>query len=191
MKKLVPLLPLVALAGCISIGPKAPKVLLTLATTSMVQPGIDRTATATNTILVLTPTAPVAIATTRIPVYDGGMTLAYVEATAWNEVPAQAMQRVMSETIAARTAHVVLDPRQAIGVPAMRLSGQIQKFGVNPQAMQVVIVFDAQVARRDGRLDARRFEARTPVGAVEGAEVGMALNTAANDLAAQIADWVK
>lgn len=191
MKKLILLLPLLSLGACISFGPKPPKVLLTLATTSAVQAGTDRTATAANTILVLTPTSPVTIATTRIPVYDGSAELSYVATTAWNEPPAQALQRVMSETIAARTARVVLDPRQIIGTPAMRLSGQLQKFGVDPQAMQAVVVFDAQVARQNGIIDVRRFEAHAPLTAVDGTQVGTALNVAANDLAVQIAAWVK
>ena len=183
--------PLLALTGCISFGPKTPKTLLTLTTSAAVPVGATRAATATNTILVLTPTAPVSIATVRIPVYDGATELSYVVSTAWNEPPAHALQRLLSETIPVRTGRIVLDPRQVIGDPAMRLSGQLQRFGVDPQAMQAVAVFDAQVARPGGTVEVRRFEARAPLGAVEGQASGVALNAAANDLAAQIADWVK
>lgn len=191
MKKLLFLLPVVAaLAGCISFGPKAPKSLLTLSTTSAVPANAVRTASPTNTILVLTPTAPVAIATTRIPVYDGASNLSYVADSAWNEAPGRAIQRLLSETITARTAKIVLDPRQFSTSAAMKLSGQLQRFGVDPAAMQVVVVFDAQLSRGADRVETRRFEARAPLSQVEGVAVGAALNAAANDLSAQVAAWV-
>lgn len=191
MKKALLLVPAVALlAGCISFGPKAPKSLLTLTTSSTVPTDAVRTATPTNTILVLTPTAPVAIATTRIPVYDGASNLSYVADTAWNEAPGRAMQRLLSETITARTTKIVLDPRQFSTNAAMKLSGQLQRFGVDPGAMQVVVVFDAQLSRSSDTVETRRFEARAPISQVEGHIVGAALNRAANDLATQIAGWV-
>ena len=185
------LMPLLALTACVSFGPKPPKTLLTLTTTAAIPPGTTRTATNANTILVLTPTAPVAINTVRIPVYDGSNELSYVTATAWNEPPARALQRLLSETIPVRSGRVVLDPRQVLADPAMRLSGQLQRFGIDPQAMQAVAVFDAQVARPGGVVEVRRFEARAPLSAIDGPAVGGALNAAANDLAGQVADWVK
>lgn len=191
MKKLLFLLPAVALvSGCVSFGPKAPKSLLTLTTTSTVPANAVRTATPTNTILVLTPTATAAITTTRIPVYDGASDLSYVKDSAWNEAPARAMQRLISETVTARTAKIVLDPRQFSTAASMKLSGQLQRFGVDPRAMQVVVVFDAQLSRSADTVETRRFEARAPLSEVEGHLAGAALNAAANDLAAQIAAWV-
>lgn len=191
MKKTLILLPAVALlSGCISFGPKPPKALLTLTTSSPVAANAVRTASADNTILVLTPTAPVSIATTRIPVYDGATNLSYVADSAWNEAPARALQRLLSETITARTAKVVLDPRQFSTGAAMKLSGQLQRFGVDPSAMQVVVVFDAQLSRNADTVETRRFEARAPLSEIEGHAAGAALNAAANDLAAQVAAWV-
>lgn len=191
MKKSLILFPaIVLLAGCISFGPKAPKALLTLTATSPVPANAVRTATATNTILVLTPTAPVAIATARIPVYDGASNLSYVKDAAWNEAPARAMQRLISETVTARTAKIVLDPRQFSAGAAMKLSGQLQRFGIEPGSMQVVAVFDAQLSRSADAIETRRFEVRAPLTAIDGPNAGAALNRAANDLATQIAAWV-
>lgn len=191
MNKFLILVPAVALiAGCVSFGPKAPKSLLTLTTTSTIPANAVRTATPTNTILILTPTATAAIATTRVPVYDGASNLAYVADSAWNETPARAMQRLISETVTARTAKIVLDPRQFSTSAAMKLSGQLQRFGVDPGAMRVVVVFDAQLSRSADTVETRRFEASAPLSAVEGPAVGAALNVAANDLATQIATWV-
>jgi cholesterol transport system auxiliary component len=179
------------LGGCVSFGPKAPKTLMTLTTSATVPTESVRQASAENTVLILTPTASAAVATVRIPVYDGATMLSYVADGAWNEPPARAIQRLLSETVMARTAKIVLDPRQFGANPAMRLSGQLQRFGVDPNAMQAVIVLDAQLSREAGRVETRRFEARSPVGAIDAAQSGTALNRAANDLATQVADWVK
>jgi len=178
------------LGGCVSLGGKAPKTLMTLTTSAAVPLDTVRQASGENTILILTPTANAAVATVRIPVYDG-TTLAYVADGAWNEPPVRAVQRLLSETVTARTAKIVLDPRQFGANPALRLSGQLQRFGVDPVGMQVVVTYDAQLSREAGRIETRRFEARAPVTSVEAAPVGTALNRAANDLAAQVADWVK
>lgn len=181
---------IVALGGCVSLGGKAPKTLLMLTTSATVPVDSVRQATSDNTILILTPTASAAIATTRIPVYDG-TALSYVADGAWNEPPVRAIQRLLSETVTARSAKIVADPRQFGASPAMRLSGQLQRFGVDPVAMQAVITLDAQLSRDSGRVEARRFEAKVPIAAVEAALVGTALNRAANVLSAQVADWVK
>ncbi|MDX2300790.1 MAG: ABC-type transport auxiliary lipoprotein family protein [Xanthomonadaceae bacterium] len=179
----------VLLAGCLSFGGKPPRMLMTLSSAAQVDPGVTRNVTGDNTVLILTPTSTAAVATVRIPVYDGG-TLAYVAQGAWNELPNRAMQRLLSETVTARTSRVVLDPRQFGANPAMRLSGQLQRFGIDPGAMQAVVTLDAQLSRGD-RIETRRFEARAPLGKVEAGQAGAALNRAANDVAAQVADWLK
>ncbi|UVO54760.1 ABC-type transport auxiliary lipoprotein family protein [Sphingomonas sp. SUN039] len=181
---------LLLLGGCVSFGGKPPKMLMTLTTSATVPTDAVRQASAENTVLILTPTANAAVQTVRIPVYDG-TALAYVADGAWNEPPVRAIQRLLSETVTARTAKIVLDPRQFGASPAMRLSGQLQRFGIDPNAMQAVATFDAQLSREGGRVETRRFEARAPLAAVDAAQAGTALNRAANDLAMQVADWVK
>lgn len=180
----------IGLGGCVSLGGKAPKTLMTLTTSAAVPLDTVRQASADNTILVLTPAANAAVATVRIPVYDG-TALAYVADGAWNELPVRAVQRLLSETVTARSAKIVLDPRQFGVTPTMRLSGQLQRFGIDPVGMQAVITYDAQLSREAGRVETRRFEAKVPVASIEAAPAGTALNRAANDLAAQVADWVK
>jgi cholesterol transport system auxiliary component len=178
------------LGGCLSFGAKAPKTLMILTTSASVPVGTGRQAAADNTVLILTPTANAAVSTVRIPVYDGTV-ISYVADGAWNEPPVRAIQRVLSETVTARTAKIVLDPRQFGTNPEMRLSGQLQRFGIDPVAMQAVITFDAQLSRDAGRVETRRFEAKAPLAAIDAPQAGTALNRAANDLAAQVADWVK
>jgi len=181
---------LASLGGCVSLGGKAPKTLMTLTTSAAVPVDTVRRASADNTILILTPTAAASVATARIPVYDG-TALAYVADGAWNEPPVRGVQRLLSETVTARSATVVLDPRQFGANPAMRLSGQLQRFGVDPLGMQAVITYDAQLSREAGRIETRRFETKVPIATIDAAPVGTALNRAANELAAQVADWVK
>ena len=181
---------LLGLGGCLSFGAKAPKMLMMLMTSASVPVGTVRQAAADNTVLILTPTANAAVSTVRIPVYDG-TAISYVAAGAWNEPPVRALQRVLSETVTARTTKIVLDPRQFGTNPAMRLSGQLQRFGIDPVAMQAVITFDAQLSRDASRVETRRFEAKAPLAAIDAPQAGTALNRAANDLAAQVADWVK
>jgi cholesterol transport system auxiliary component len=178
------------LGGCLSFGGKPPKTLMTLTTSATVPTDAVRQASTDNTVLILTPTANAAVQTVRIPVYDG-TTLAYVADGAWNEQPVRAVQRLLSETVTARTTKIVLDPRQFGASPAMRLSGQLQRFGIDPNTMQAVVTFDAQLSRDAGRVETRRFEAKAPVAAIDANQAGAALNRAANDLAAQVADWVK
>jgi cholesterol transport system auxiliary component len=178
------------LSGCLSFGGKPPKTLMALTTSAVVPVDAVRQASADNTMLILTPTANAAVSTVRIPVYDG-TAISYVADGAWNEPPVRAIQRLLSETVTARTAKIVLDPRQYGANPAMRLSGQLQRFGIDPAGMQAVITFDAQLSRDAGRVETRRFEAKAPVATIDAAQSGTALNRAANDLAAQVADWVK
>ena len=54
-----------------------------------------------------------------------------------------------------------------------------------------MITFDAQLSRDASRVETRRFEAKAPLAAIDAPQAGTALNRAANDLAAQVADWVK
>ena len=179
------------LAGCISLGAKPPKALLTLTPAAMTPAGTTRTADSGDTITVLAPVVPAALATARIPVYDGGSELAYVKDAAWNEPPARLFQRVLSETVAVRTGKVVLDFRQSSLDPGTRVSGQLMRFGIDPVAMQAVVIYDGIVSRAKGGIATRRFEARAPIAVIEGRVVGSALNTAGNDVAVQVADWVK
>jgi cholesterol transport system auxiliary component len=64
------------------------------------------------------------------------------------------------------------------------------RFGVDASSRTAVVVFDAAIAR-GADIRTRRFEARVPVAEIEAQTVGAALNQAANQVAAEVADWVK
>jgi cholesterol transport system auxiliary component len=183
-KSLIALL-LLPLAGCVSLGGKPPKQLLTLNATEKVAAGVTRT-----TVTILAPSAAAAIMALRVPVFRGGVAIAYVKDAAWVDSPVRLFQRLLSETVAARTGKIVLDLRQYTADPGLRVQGNLQMFGIDEGKGDAVVTFDAVIVRAKG-LDSRRFEARVPVGVIDAESVGPALNEAANKVAADVADWVK
>ncbi len=179
-----------ALSGCISFGSKPPPYLLTLTSAATVPAATSRTAAVGEAVTVVTPTVPQALATARVPVVSNGTAIAYVKDAQWVDTPNALFGRLLSETIAARTGRVVLDPQQFTFDPGTRLTGQLQSFGVDSDTMEAVVLYDAALARGADRVETRRFEARVPIAAVETAAVGSALNQAANQVATEVAAWI-
>jgi cholesterol transport system auxiliary component len=179
------------LSACISFGPKPPPSLLTLTAASALSANPGRLVDARQAIIINVPTVPQAIATTRVPVSVDATAIAYVENALWVEAPARLFQRLLSETIAAKTGKVILDPKQTALVPAMQLSGQLLRFGVDEASRDAVIVYDAVLTRDAGKtVMTRRFEARSNAATITAKPVGEALNLAANKIATEIATWV-
>ena len=133
---------------------------------------------------------PQELATLRVPVTKGGISVAYLKDAQWVEQPNALFARLLSETIAAATGRVVLDPRQFSLDPGTRLTGQLQAFGRDADTMEVVARYDAALARGGDNVETHRFEARVKVSAAEPAAVSPALNQAANQIAADVARWI-
>jgi cholesterol transport system auxiliary component len=190
MKAQLPILALatLTLSAC-SLGGKAPDLLLTLTPEQAVPVQGGTTSSAENAITVVRPSVPQALSTTRIPVTNG-QSLAYLKDAFWADTPDQLFRRLLSETIGARTGRTVLDPLQFNFNPGNRLTGQLQAFGLDAQRMEAVVTYDAALARGAELVTTRRFEARVPVSAADRNAVAPALNQAANQVAAQVADWV-
>jgi cholesterol transport system auxiliary component len=188
--KLMAALPLaLALAACFGGG--APSQLLTLTAAEMRPAAAPRSAGQGEAITVAVPSVPQALRTNRIPVYVSETSIQYLADAAWVENPGALFARLLGETIAARTGRVVLDPSQYSHDPGTRLTGTLVKFGLDPGRMEVVIVYDAAMARGpNGGVTTNRFEARVPVAEATAAAVAPALNEAANQLAAQVAAWI-
>lgn len=185
------LAPLALLGGCFSFGADPPAELLTLTPSAAVAPGTSQAAGAGEAITIVTPTVPAALATPRVPVYASDTSIAYVKDTQWVEQPNKLFQRLLSETVAARTGRPVLSPRQFSFDPGTRIAGQLVNFGIDAASRQAVVTFDAAVSRQGGAsVETRRFEARTPVAEIERAAVGAALNDAANRVAGDVAAWI-
>ena len=178
------------LAGCISFGAKPPPSLLTL--TAAAAPAVGQDQTGTRSITIDVPVTPQALATARVPVQTGPTAIAYVEKALWAEPPARLFARLLADTATARTGRVVVSSVQAVGDPGAHLGGELRTFGIDGQTREAVVTFDASLVRQANRggLDKRRFEVRVPVAAIDAASVGPALNDAANQVAAQVANWV-
>jgi cholesterol transport system auxiliary component len=177
-----------AVAGC-SFGPKVPPVLMRLTSDAQLSAS-SRSGPQGEAITVVPPTAPAELNTPRVPVRTGATQVAYVKDAQWVEVPSIMFARLVSETIAARTGRVVLDPKQFTFDPGQRLTGTLQTFGLDADRMEAVLVYDAAVSRGKEAVETRRFEARVPVAALDAASAPAALNRAANQVAAEVAAWV-
>jgi len=180
---------LFSLSACFGGG--APDQLLTL-TPSQTRPAAQPRAAGPNeAVTVVEPGVPQALRTTRVPVYVSDTVVQYLKDAVWVENPGPLFGRLLGETIAARTGRVVLDPDQYSHDPGIRLTGQLLRFGLDPNAMEVVVVFEAVMARgASGGVTNNRFEARLPVAAATPEAVAPALNQAANQVADQIAAWL-
>ena len=177
------------LSGCFGGG--APDQLLTL-TPAQTRPAAQpRTAGPNEAVTVVAPTVPQALRTTRVPVYVSDTVVQYLKDAVWVENPGPLFGRLLGETIAVRTGRVVLDPGQYSHDPGTRLTGQLLRFGLDPNAMEVVVVYEAVIARgAAGGISNNRFEARVAVAAATPEAVAPALNQAANQVADQVAAWL-
>jgi cholesterol transport system auxiliary component len=141
-------------------------------------------------ITVVVPTVPRELQTLRVPVHETEIAVSYLKGVQWVQMPAELFARVLTETIAATTNRVVLDPKQFTFDPGQRLTGTLQRFGFDAGRMEAVAVYDAVLSRQGGGITSRRFEARVPVATADPAGVAPALNQAANQIAAEAASWV-
>lgn len=190
--RLLPLLGLpLALAGCVSLGPKVPPQLLRL-TPSAEAPAGGSVALGTGTAVAVSyPSAPVELSNNRVPVRIGATEIAYVKDAQWIDSPAHLFRDLVAETITARTGRPTLTPRDAALGAGPRLGGRLVSFGIETDGKQASVVYDATLVRAANQVELRRFAASAPVrGAITESSAGAALNVAANDVAAQVADWV-
>lgn len=178
-----------ALAGCISFGAKPPPFLLSLTPDAMLADGASASGPAQGAITVLTPEIPQKLSTPRVPVRANATEIAYVEGAQWVDTPHRLFRRLLSETIAARTGRLVLDEGQGVTDPGTRLAGDLIDFDIDATAMQAVVTYDATLVQGEN-VSKRRFQARAPIAAVEPQGVGIAMNTAANEVAGEVAAWI-
>lgn len=193
MKKVWIIIPLAALplAACISFGAEPPPSLLTLAPEATVAVHRPQSSADARTILVTVPAVPQKLAVQRVPVQASDTSIAYVKDAQWVEAPADLFARLVADTITARTNLVVLSSAQSRLDPGSRLAGELRDFGVDAATQEAVVTFDGALMREGSdTVEKQRFEARVPVSAIKAGPVGVAINQAANQVAAQVADWV-
>lgn len=178
--------PLVQIGG----NDKAPVALLTLrASAPAAAPATDLS----RSVSVVTPTLPGPLQTLRLPVITRDTELAYLTGATWAEQPNKLFARVLADTIAAGGV-AVLDARQS-NVGAVRtLSGQLVEFSLDVRdaaAPAVVLRYDALLSGDGGKtMQVRRFDRRVPVSSQAPGDVAVALNSAANAVAGEVAAWL-
>lgn len=178
-----------ALAACFG-GSNVPDALLTLTPAERRQPAAPRTAEQGRVITVTVPSVPQALRARRVPVYVSDTSIQYLQEATWVEGPNELFRSLLSETIAARTGLTIVDPATYSQVQGMTLGGQLLRFGLDPSANEVVMIFEASLARPGQAVSTNRFEARVPVADQTAPSVAPALNQAANQVAQQVADWI-
>lgn len=180
----------IVLSACVSFGAKAPPSLLVLTATASVQGGAVKSGAPADALIVLLPEVPRKIDTNRVPVSIDDSNVAYLKDAVWADKPARMMQLLLMETISAKTGRLVLNEVDAGGKAQQFLSGTLMEFGIDSQAMEAVVVYDAVKLVRGQAIEKKRFEAREAVSAIEPGTAGAALNRAANSLASEMALWV-
>ncbi|UUL81851.1 ABC-type transport auxiliary lipoprotein family protein [Sphingomonas qomolangmaensis] len=191
MKTLAILLAALPLSACISFGAEPPPSLLTLTSAAAVPVGETQNSGTAPTITIGVPSTPQELGVARVPVRSTDTSIAYVKDAQWVEPPARLFARLLADTMTARTGRVVLSGRQSNVDPGALLSGELRSFGFEAATSEAVVTYDGALLRKDATaFEKRRFEARVPVTAIDAANAGVALNQAANQVAAEVADWV-
>ncbi|TAD72951.1 MAG: ABC transporter [Sphingomonadales bacterium] len=181
---------LLAIAGCISLGGEPPASLLTLSPEARAPAGPGVGGGEQPVIAVLGFDTPAKLDVLRVPVAVSDTELAYLQEAFWVEKPARLFRRLVGETIRARGQAMVVDGDDTATLATMRLRGTLIDMGYDAQGGAAVVRFDAVKVDKDGKVMTRRFEARETGIPAEARAVGAALNTAANRVAADVADWV-
>jgi cholesterol transport system auxiliary component len=171
-------------------GGKAPTTLQTL-TPQAPDPGaVARTAVAGKTVTIGVPVVSKELRTVRVPVQVSPTDVQYVTDLQWIDTPDRLFQGLLMETVRRTTDRVVLDSDQAGLDPGLLVHGELQRFGYDASAGQVVVVYNASLSTAGGsQVEARRFVASAPADGT-GASVGPALNQAANQVALEVAKWI-
>ena len=191
LRTVVPLMLAGALGGCALLGGgKVPTTLQTL-TPAAADPGpMTRAANAGQAVTIAVPVVSKELRTVRVPVQVTPTDVQYVTNLQWVDTPDRLFQQLLAETVRRTTARVVLDSRQAGLDPGLVVSGQLQRFGYDAYAQEVVVIYDASLSTAGGsRVETRRFTARQPATSTAAA-IGPALNRAANQVALEAARWI-
>ena len=189
--RLAVLAPAILLGGCLSFGAEPPPSLLTLTPAATAPVGASASGNPTTAITLVEFEAPAAVDVTRVPVQVNDSEIAYLKDAVWVEKPARLFRRLIAETIRTRSGGRVVIDGDDPGVSAVnRLQGTVRRFGYDAATSSVIVTFDEVRAGNGANVQTRRFEASVPGVTPDVASVGPALNQAANEVAAQVADWV-
>jgi cholesterol transport system auxiliary component len=179
-----------SIGGLLGGGGKPPTSLVTLTSEAPAPPSIVRTAAAGQAVTISVPITGRELGNVRVPVQVTPTDVQYVANLQLVDTPARLFQALLAETVRRTTGRVVLDPEQTNLDPGLTVTGQLQRFGYDASAGQVIVEYDGSLAAAGGnRVETRRFTATVPADGTA-ATVGPALNRAANQVAQQVAQWI-
>jgi cholesterol transport system auxiliary component len=192
------LTPALALGGCVSFGgAEPPASLLTLSSQEGGPASEAKAISSASSVTIFVPEVPAKLDVLRIPVRVNETEIAYLQDTFWVEKPARLFRSLLGETLRSRVQTLVIDSDDAPVVAGTTLRGSLREFGYDAQSSSVVVQFDAIKSSLVGEgeeqrqaFETKRFEARESGVLPEASSVGPALNRAANQIAAEVADWM-
>jgi cholesterol transport system auxiliary component len=180
-----------ALSGCLGLGGgKPPPTLFTLTADKTLPAGTVLSGNSAQALIVLDPETDQNLSNTRIAVQVDQSNVAYLAKAAWVERPARLFGTLMAETIRAGGKRIVFVGDDGINTSRNRLGGRLTAFGYDAREQAVIVRFDAVLNGAAGAVSTRRFEAKVPGVAAKPELIAPALNRAANQVAAEVADWV-
>jgi cholesterol transport system auxiliary component len=182
----------VALSACMGMlgGGKVPVTLYTLSSEAADPGPMTRTVNAGQAVTIGTPLMSKELRTVRAPVQVTPTDVQYVPNLQWVDTPDRLFQALIEETVRRTTNRVVLDPRQSALDPGLQVTGELERFGYDASSGQAMVVYDASLSAAGGtRTEARRFVASVPADGT-GRSVATALNSAANQVATEVATWI-
>jgi len=178
-----------ALSGCLG-GGKVPAQLLNLTPASAPAAGGVASGNTDSALAVVDIDAPRKLDVLRLPVVSGGASVTYLKDAQWVEKPARLFERLVSDTIRAKGKRLVVSNTDLEDSAATRLSGTLLAMDYDAASGGVVVRYDAVLTTPDRKILTRRFESTVAGVAAKPVPVAEAMNRAANDVAAQVADWV-
>lgn|GEM_PF-96421 len=179
------------LAGCVSFGGEdPPPSLLTLTPSALAPAGPGPDGAISGALAIAEPDAPARLSLVRVPVQVDDANIAYLKDAVWVEKPARLFRSLLAETIRTKSNRIVIDSDGSTAQPVDQLRGVLREFGYDARSQSVIVRFDAIRSGAGTQAQTRRFESVIPGVKAEAVFVGQALNRAANDVAAQVADWV-
>jgi cholesterol transport system auxiliary component len=179
-----------SLGGMLGGGGPPPTMLLDL-TPAAADPGqISRTANSGQAVTITVPVITKELRTVRVPVQVSPTDVEYIAHAQWVDTPDRMFQDLLAETIRRTTNRVVLDPRQVSLDPGLVVTGELRRMGYDAETGQAIVQYDAALSTPGGaRVETRRFTATVPADGTA-ASVGPALNSAANQVATEVATWI-
>ncbi|WP_429276550.1 ABC-type transport auxiliary lipoprotein family protein [Novosphingobium gossypii] len=181
-----------SISGCVSLGTKPPDELLKLTPEQSAPAGATASGQLTDAVVVLDPESDRGLDVLRVPVTVDAASLSYLKDALWVEKPTRQFRSLLAETLRARTGQLVVEGGDFEVTGKTLIGGRLLQMGYDAQKSAVVVRFDAVRSERGaGPLQTRRFEAVVNGVEAKAKPVGAALNQAANDVARQVADWVK